>query len=72
MRGPDGNLVWMSCATLEQLEANAYTNGPAPWSQFAPDFGDIVVVKNRRGETVVCEDWEGNSILIPSSHSVPK
>lgn len=56
---------------MEDLRANTYTNGPAPWTHFCPDMGDIVVAKNLRGETVSCETWEGVPIPIPNTHSTP-
>jgi hypothetical protein len=61
-------IVWMSCPNRKALHENAYTHGPAPWTHFTPDRGDIVVGKNLRGETVVCETWEGKPIPIPPTH----
>ena len=61
--------VYMS-GPKEAVERNAYTHGPAPWYAFHPDPDDIIVVKNLRGETIRCEDWEGNSLPIPASHKL--
>jgi hypothetical protein len=61
-------MMWMSCPNVEALRQNAYTNGPAPWHLFVPDVGDIIVGKDRRGRTVVCEDWAGNPLPIPPTH----
>ncbi len=60
-------IVWMS-GPIEAVERNAYTNGPSPWNKFCPDPGDIVIGKNLKGETIICETWEGKPYPIPSSH----
>jgi len=60
-------LVWMSGPKVA-VEQDAYTNGPAPWHKFTPDEGDVIVGKDLRGRTIICEDWAGNPLPIPRSH----
>jgi hypothetical protein len=59
-------MVWMS-GPPEAVALNQFTHGPVPWHRLTPDEGNIIVAKNRRGETVICETWEGIPYPIPNS-----
>jgi len=52
------SLLWMS-GPIETVKKDAFTNGPAPWHQFRPNKGDIIIAKNIKGETVVRETYDG-------------
>ena len=63
------SMWWMSAPTYDQVRKNEYTNGPAPWNQFRPAVGDICVLKDEQGRTLMVETWEGKVLPIPASHT---